>query len=227
MWSTGATALSVMQGWADTELGLLFMSADNKVTFRSRHSPILDTASRVSQATFSDNASPRYVTVDLPRDMALVRNPVTAARRDGITVTVSNTSSIANTYGPRNWAAPTSEDQKDSAVYDRANWLLARYKSLGTRLASMVLRPRTDPSNLWPQVLGRLIGDRVTVKRTPLGLNSQTSLDFIIEGIEHTFGVGPDWTTTFIGAPVDPNVGSYLVLDDNTYGLLDTAELAY
>jgi hypothetical protein len=31
----------------------------------------------------------------------------------------------------------------------------------------------------------------------------------------------------FRGAPVDPNVGDYLILDDTTYGLLDTALLAY
>ncbi len=91
----------------------------------------------------------------------------------------------------------------------------------------MTLLPRTDPTNLWPQALGRLIGDRVTVKRTPLGLNAETSLDFIIDGIEHSFGIGPVWTTTFAGSPVDPNVGSYLILDDAVYGLLDTAEMAY
>ncbi len=228
-WSAGTTALSVMQQWADTELGLFFMSADNKVTFKSRHSPLLDTTSKVSQATFSDNANPRYQFVELPRDSALIRNPVTAGRRNGITVTVQNTSTTSGTgkYGPRNWAAPSSEDSLDSVVYDRANWLLARFKELGTRLASMTLLPRTDPTNLWPQALGRLIGDRVTVKRTPLGLNSEISLDFIIDGIEHNFGIGPVWTTTFAGSPVDPNVGSYLLLDDVTYGLLDTGLNAY
>jgi hypothetical protein len=226
-WTAGSTVLSVMQQWADTELGLFFMSADNKVTFRSRHSPFLDANAMTSQATFSDNVSPRYQFVDLPRDSALIRNPVTAARRNGITVTVSDTTSIANTYGPRNWSAPTSEDALDSAIYDRATWLLSRYKSLGTRLASMTLLPRTDPSTLWPQALGRVIGDRVTVNRTPLGLNSQIALDFIIEGVEHQFGVGPVWTTVFHGSPVDPNVGKYLILDDATYGKLDTADLAY
>ncbi len=65
------------------------------------------------------------------------------------------------------------------------------------------------------------------MKRTPLGLNSEISLDFIIEGVEHSFGIGPDWTTVFHGAPVDPNVGSYLILDDAAHGLLDTALLAY
>jgi hypothetical protein len=112
-------------------------------------------------------------------------------------------------------------------MYDRANWLVARFKELGTRLASMTLLPRTDPTNLWPQVLGRLIGDRITVKRTPLGLNSEISLDFIIEGVEHSFGVGPVWTTVFRGATVDPNVGNYLILDDPVHGLLDQALLAY
>ncbi len=91
----------------------------------------------------------------------------------------------------------------------------------------MTLLPRTDPTNLWPQVLGRVIGERITTKRKPLGLNSEISLDFIIDGIEHSFGIGPVWTTVFAGSPVDPNVGDYLILDDAVAGLLDTALMAY
>ena len=34
-------------------------------------------------------------------------------------------------------------------------------------------------------------------------------------------------TINFRSSPVDPNVGSYLILDDATYGLLDDALLGY
>ncbi len=105
-------------------------------------------------------------------------------------------------------------------------WLLAKYKEQGTRLAAMTISPRRDPSNLWPQVLGLKHGDRITVKRTPLGVGNETSIDVIIEGISHDFGP-KRWKTTFVGSPVDPNVGDYMINDDPVYGLLDTALMAY
>ena len=90
----------------------------------------------------------------------------------------------------------------------------------------MRITPRRDATNLWPQVLGREIGERVTVKRTPLGLNSEIVVDQIIEGIQHQFAP-KQWATTFRGSPVDPGVNDYLILDNATYGLLDTGLLAY
>jgi len=151
---------------------------------------------------------------------------VSAGRHDGVTVTVKDQRLIEEKYGERAWAAPGSEDQKDSTVRDRALWLLARYKEQGTRLAAMRITPRRDPSNLWPQVLGLTIGDRITVMRTPLGVGNETTVDVIIEGIEHAFSTNT-WQTTFIGSPVDPNVGNYLILDDAVEGLLDQQLLAY
>lgn len=226
-WSAGSSALSVMQGWADTEYGLFLIDTEGKVVWRSRHSPYLDSFSTTSQATYGDAhsaATLKYTDVDLPRDEALIRNPVQAGRAGGVTVTAEDATYVEK-YGDRTFAAPTTEDQLDSAVRDRAVWLVERYKELGTRLRSMSFAPRSD-TDLWPQVLGREIGERITVKRTPLGLNSEISSTQIIEGVDHQFSP-KDWTTRFRGSPVDPNVGSYLILDDATYGKLDVAALAY
>lgn len=222
-WSTGATALSVLQAWADTEYGQFFMGKDGMLVWRSRHYPYLDTNSTTSQATFGDGHSSATLQfdldgIDLPQDEALIRNPVQASRAGGVTVTAKDQTYI-DKYGDRTWAAPPTEDQKDSVVRDRAIYFRDRFKELGTRLASITFTPRKDPTNLWPAMLGLEIGDRVTVKRTPLGLNEEINKDFIIEGIHHDFAP-MRWTTTFRGSPVDPNVGSYLILDDPVYGLM-------
>jgi hypothetical protein len=229
-WGAGEAAMSVLQRWADTELGAFFAGKDGKLVWRSRHYALLNSASTTSQATFGDAHSAATLKYDnngvaLVRDETLLRNPVQASRDGGVTVVVSDDAYVEK-YGDRTWSAPTTEDQKDSAVRDRAIYLLARYKELGTRLADLVFTPRRDPSNLWPQALGRELGDRITVKRTPLGLNNEISTEQIIERVEHTFGP-KTWTTRFVGSPVDPNVGTYLILDDATYGLLDTGRLAY
>ncbi len=233
-WSAGSSALSALQGWANTELGGFFMGKDGKLVWRSRHFPYLDSTATVSQATFGDAHSGEALTYRdegfaLPRDETLIRNPVTASRVGGVSVTVSDPAlcnPVDGKYGDRTWDSPTTEDQKDSAVRDRALWLLARYKEQSSRLAKMTLVPRSNASGLWPQVLGRELGERITVKRMPLGLNSEIVSDQIIEAIEHS-GSPMQWETTFTGSPVDPNVGDYLILDDATYGLLDTGVLAY
>ena len=226
-WLAGSTALAAMQAWADTELGAFFIGKSGEITWRSRHYPLVNANAMTSQATFGDKTSGLalgYNAIELPRDEALIRNPVTASRVNGVSVTVKDDPGIEK-YGDRAYAMVATQDQLDSAVRDRALWGLNRWKELGTRLASMTLTPTSDPS-LWPQALGRELGDRITVKRTPLGTGNQVSLDLIIERIEHTF-TPFTWTTKFSGSPVDPNVGKYLILDDPTFGLLDTALMAY
>lgn len=229
-WSAGDTALDVLQGWADTEFGQFFMGKDGKLVWRSRHFPYLDSTSTSAQATFGDAHSAATLkfdndALDLVRDETLIRNPVQASREDGVTLTVRDAVYVEK-YGDRTWAAPASQEDKDSAVKDRATWLLARYKELGSRLERMSITPRRDASNLWPQVLGREIGERVTIKRTPLGLNSEIVVDQIIERVEHEF-TPRSWVTTFAGSPTDPSVGDFLILDDSTYGKLNTGVLAY
>lgn len=227
-WSEGSTALSAMQGWADTETGQFVMGTNGEIVWKSRHAPLLDANAVTSQATFSDTHSGglKCDVIDLRRDATLIRNPVIASRRNGVSVKVSDEALIDDKYGDRTWAAPNTEDQKDSAVRDRAMWLLARYKEQGTRLAGLTITPTQDSANLFPVALGLPIGDRVTVNRTPLGMGAAIDVDQILEGVDHAF-TPFTWTTSFVGSPVDPNVGNYLILDDPVYGLLDQQLLAY
>jgi hypothetical protein len=165
-----------------------------------------------------------YQDIDLTRDEVLLRNPVSASRAGGVSVTVKD-EELVEKYGDRTYAMTATQDRDDATVRDRAMWGLARWKELGSRLVSMTITPTSEPL-LWPQVLGRGLGDRITVERTPLGQGAQIATDQIIERIEHTF-TRNTWVTKFSGSPVDPNVGRYLILDDATYGLLDSGLLAY
>lgn len=231
-WSAGASALGVMYGWADTELGAFFVGPSGKIVWRNRHYPYLATRAVVSQTVFGDansTAALKYVadTFEMARDESLIRNPVQAGRTNGVTVRVQDDALISK-YGNRSWSAPQSEDQGDAVIRDRATWILTRYKEVGTRLASMSIRPRRDPGRLWAEVLGLELGDRITVKRTPLGLNAEISTDQIIESVAHRYDASSrDWVTTYSASPVDTTVNTYLVLDNATTGLLDSFRLAY
>ena len=229
-WSAGSSALSVLQDWAATEYGMFFADPSGRLTWYSRHRPYVTAAAMTSQATFGDTHSGetlKYVAdgFEMGRDETRIRNPVTASRAGGVSVTVRDTE-YEEKYGTRTWASPTTQDQLDSAVRDRATWLVRRYKEIGTRVSAFQLSPRTDASDLWPQALGRAIGDRITIERTPLGTGNQISVAQIIEGVRHRFSPR-SWTTSFHCSPVDPDVGNYLILDDATYGLLDTHRTAY
>ncbi len=226
-WSAGSSALSVMQAWADTELSQFFVDRDGNIVWRSRHYPYLNSRAVTSQASFVDGHTNGTLAdnILMTRDEALIRNPVQATRAKGVSVAASDTTFVAK-YGDRTWSAPGSQDQQDAVVRDRAIWLLGRYKELGTRLASLELFPRRNPATLWPLALGLDIGDRITVKRQPLGLNNVINVDQIIESVEHQ-GSPMSWTTKFTGSPVDPGVNTFLILDDATYGKLDTGVLAY
>jgi len=227
-WSAGTSVLSVLQSLADTEYGLFFVDPAGRLVWHSRHYRYQNPRARYPLAVFGDSTSAetlRYVDdgFAVVRDETLIRNPVTASRNGGVSVTVKDQTLIDTKYGARTWASPTTQDSLDAVVRDRATWLLSRYKDQGTRIASVTLKPRRIPA-LWLQVLTLGIGDRITIKRTPAAMGTQIALDQWIEAVTHRITPG-DWTTTYVGSPVE--TPTYCVLDDPARGILDVNTLGY
>lgn len=224
----GETVGEYVQKMAETEAGQTYVDPDGKLVHRNRQNLWLEARSQTSQATFGDvhsTSTNKYLAdgFELVRDETRIRNPVIASRSGGITVTKTDRTYIEK-YGERSWNAPTTYDSTDNVIGDRAAYFLSRYKELGTRVASMRIAPMRDPANLWPQVLGRRIADRITVKRTPLGTGNEISVEQIIEGVAHTFAPR-SWITTYRASPAETTV--YFILDDATYGELNDDKLAY
>lgn len=219
------TVKELVHRMADTEVGQTYIGPDGKLVHRNRHNLWLESRSQTSQATFGDGhgaATLLYQDVSLPRDEVQLRNPVAVARSGGVTVTATD-STLFDKYGERAWSAPITYDSADNVMTDRAAYFLSRYKDLGTRLEQMVLQPRRV-STLWPQVLGRAIGDRITVTRKPLDSGNETITEQIIEAVGHRFSPRA-WVTTFRGSPAETD--AFFILDDTTYGVLDYDALAY
>jgi len=212
------SALDAIYEAADTELAETYidMYQGGILNHRSRTATWSETRSAISQATFGDTASGatiRYLDIDPVRDETLIRNPVVASRNGGATVTVLDQTLIDNAYGDRGWVAPTSYDSSDAVLRDRASVLLQRYEEPATRVRALIFDPTMDPSVLWPQVLGRRIGDRVTVQRKPLGIGSTVSLSQVIQGVSHEF-TAMSWRTRFSMAPWDDT--TYEIYDDGS-----------
>lgn len=220
--------LQALQGVEMSEQGQLFASGDGKVIFRDRHWRFETPAAITSQATFGDSGSElRYSDLVTDGGEQFLVNHVRASRDGGVTTDVSDATSIAKFY-ERLDDVSGLQNQSDLEIRDLANWRLGTRKNPVPRVVSLEVKPRSNPASLFPQVLGRDIGERLTVKRRPQGVGSALSYSVLIEGIEHTVTAQGDWQTRWYLSSSDSQAGMQpLILDDATFGILDTNVLAF
>jgi hypothetical protein len=204
----------------EVEQGLLFITKDGKVKFRARHNGF----NLASQATFGDGTGElRYGNIAFDYSKQMIYNVIRRQNQDGLLMEASDSTSIA-TYGRRVDERTGLIGDSDLASLDLANYSLSRSKDPVQRVTEIELVPERDPAGLYPQVLGREIGEQVTIKRRPQAVGSAISFDARIEGIAHT--VTPDnWQTTFRLSPAD--AGAYLQLNLTSGPGLDSLRLAY
>lgn len=217
-------ALPLLQAIEVSEQGYLFIDPAGKVVFQNRHQRLTATASVTSQATFGDTGSSLpYMDITMPYEDHTIVNRVKGQRAGGSVIEVSDVASRAQ-YLERAVFFDNLGQSTDLEVTDLVNWRLAHYKDALLRIDELTVNPRTSPATLYPQILGRTFGDRVTVRRTPQGIGSSISKDVHIEGVEHS--ITPDnWVTKFYLSPADTQ--TYLILDDATFGQLDNNRLAF
>jgi hypothetical protein len=225
-------ALAELQLVADTEIGELFVDGGGRVVFRHRNAILTDTRSNTSQGTFGDATGELpYKDLQIATDDATFFNEVRVTRASTgegdtpVEQTVDDTASqvrfYRRTFTPP--APPIVRTDTDAQAY--AQWLLGVSSEPELRFTQMVLEPAVQPAELWPQALGRQIGDRITVKRRPPGGGDPIVMDCFIRGIVHEFG-REEWLTTFTLQSAQ-RYGGFLVLDHETLGRLDENALAY
>lgn len=190
------SALDGLLGAAVSELGEVFVQGDGTLRFRDQTAA---TGVTSSVATFGDAGSElKYSAAEpVPWDRSKIRNSITLTyNHQGDTVTASDGASIV-TYG-------LHDDTFDASILNASDaqtivdFLVPLFKDPVETFASITVNPKRDPTNLWPQVFGRELGDRITVKLTPPGGGSRISHDCFIRGIAHDVGNSPgSWVTTF------------------------------
>lgn len=207
---------------ADTEPGDLYVTGDGKVAFRNRWAPFNTVRSRTSKATFGDGADELpFANVVLGYDDVQIRNQVDITRVGGSVQSAGDATSQAR-YGIRNYNRTDLIMQDDATALSYATFVLYVLKEPTVRIESIEIRPHADPDMLFPQVLGRELGDRVTVAFTPPGEGDRISQDVFIRGIEHR--VTPDdWVTVFTFQDATRFSESVMVFDlgefdTNTFG---------
>lgn len=204
-----------------TEQGRLWVSKDGKVTFDDRNT--IATAGKYTtvQGTFGDVHSGealRYSEADLDYSTDIIRNRITATRSSGGTYTAEDATSQAD-FGEREESVSDLLHLAENGAEGWATARLAKLKDPLWRARAVEFRPVDDDegSGLWAQLLGRDLGDLVTIKRTPLGQGTEINRDMLIEHITETIRPGGDHTVTWACSALDVDPG-YWVWGTSTWG---------
>ena len=214
--------LSVLQNIERSENGLLFMSKDGKITFKSRHTTFPSTPA----ATFSDDGSDvPYIRVDYINDDNEIHNIVSLQRISGSTQTVQDTASQGK-YLIRTLSRTGLYNNSDSEVLDAANFLLGKFKDALIRFDNLLVDLTEATTGNQNTVLDREVGDVVKVELTPPGSGSpaQITSNEIIDSI--SYNITPNiFTCSYKLSNAD--VQAFMRLDNALFGKLDTDKLGY
>lgn len=219
------SVLAELQLVSDTELGEVYMDGAGRVRFRHRHAIIQDTRSATSQATFgTQGAELLFTDVTINNDDSQLVNRARITRVGGAEQQADNAASQA-AYLVHSDPRTGLLMQTDSDALSYAGWLVYYGKDPEQRVDQLVINPNLDPDNLYPQVLGRELGDRITIVLRPPGGGSAVTQDVFIRGIQHELIPGAQWLTTWSLQAASKY--SFLILDNAVLGKLDSNALSF
>jgi len=231
---TSDSAWNLLKLTADSEIGELYVNGAGAVVFRGRQQILTDTRSNTPQLVLGDSigtaetagTEQAFFQAPRARDDTTLANDIHAMRAGGSLQEVQDAASQAKYLFPRTFERTDLILQDDPTVINWAQWVLYIAKDGEDRFDTIILKPLRDPVNLWSQVLGREIGDRIQIWRRPPGV-AAFSKDLFIRGIEHSFDVASgDWTTIWTMQDAD-KYGGFLTLDNPTLGRLNFNALAF
>lgn len=211
---------------ADTEIGEVYFDAAGRIVFRDRHAVLSEPRSTDPQAVFGcEPGELSYDSVTVVNDDAQVRNIIRISRVGGTVQEVQDAASIAE-YQRKTWGRSDLIMQTNGEAADYAAYVLSFSKRAALRFDQLRVTPTTDPDRLWPQVLGRELGDRITVKFDPPGGGAIIQRDCFIRGVRHDIAAPGRWVTVWALQDADVHL-SFMVLDHAALGVLDSNSLAY
>lgn len=192
-------ALEHLQKVAETEFGLLFMSADGKVRFVDRAAVL----ARVPHpATFGDAAGEvGYSTITFDDGDQVIRNRATISRIDGIARSDEDAASVTE-FGRFDYFLDGLLHDTDQYSQDYAELIVAEYKDPRRRVTSLGFAARAagEEADL-AHILGVRLGDSVEVRNRPPGAGDVFDQTCVVEGIRHTGTPGGERETTWMLSP--------------------------
>lgn len=224
--TAGQSALDHLLAVEETEQGRFFIDGDGVATFYGRNHE----TSLTSQADFDAGEAEN---LEFDYDDSNLVNDCTVTRVGGTPQRAQDATSIA-AYWRQSEVIDGVLYSSDTEAAGMAAWRVANYSQPVLRPGQLRFQPLINLPSLYPRVLARELGDRVTVTKTPLA-GSDIVVDAVIEGIEHQFNGGMHWVTSWNLSPIiagqfGPGGGgvlTYLRLNDPTLGRLDNNRLGF
>lgn len=210
---------------SDTELGEIYVDGAGKLVFRNRTATLTESRSTTSQATFGDGGGSELPYHDLTPvyDDTQIRNLVRATRVGGAQQVAQDATS-QDAYLVHTFDRDDLLMQTDAEALSWAQIVLWQNKDPEYRFETIEIRPLTAPASLFPEVLGRKLGDRITVRRRPPGGGDPIEQDAFIRGIQHEVTPG-SWITRW--ALQSAAKQAFFVLNNVSLGRLDRNALAF
>lgn len=179
---------------AESEGGLVFFDGAGLLTFHSR-------AHRMNQpvgVTLDASADQVNDDLEFEESDAVLLNDVSVDRpRGGPVRTVDEASvELYGEYAETVSSILVSDDETQAL----GQWLVFRRAMPTPRAGRVSVDPFTDPT-LYPAALGTELGTRLRLTNLP-ATAPESTVDLVIEGIEHTFSVD-GWVTTWDTSPAD------------------------
>ena len=169
----GDSALNLMQITSDSELGLLYAGPAGQIVFRDRKALVTQAQSVNAQGVFGD--LPGAVTGELPYagvgradDDTNLANDIQATNIGGTLQEATDAASISKYLFPRTYSRSDLILLTDADALAWAQWVLFISRTGENRFDTLTIDPIAQPDDLWPQVLGRDMGDRIQVTKRPL-----------------------------------------------------------
>lgn len=219
-------ALEEMQLTADTEVGELYMNGSGTVVFRNRSAITDDDRSNTSNAIFGDeDGELRYHSLAFSNDDTQLVNRVIITRSGSSSPQQADDEASQSEFLIRAFERSDLIMTDDTAALNYAQYILSLSAQPELRFTDLEIHPQHDEEGLFPQVLNRLIGDRITIRRRPPGGGDMIERDCFIRGIEHEIVPG-QWITRWTLQSTAAG-GSFFVIGHSTMGRLDNNPLGF
>jgi hypothetical protein len=198
------------------EFGRLFMSRSGVLTFQDR----IGTTLSAPVADFHDDGTNfKYDGVGISFEADAVVNRAVVTGLDGDSHTATDPASIA-TYFIQTASITNSLLHDSTEIQEAAEYLLnpepePRYTSVATKFLMLTTAQKDTLATVD-------IGDTITIEKTfPSGAGtSQLAQELTVEGVEHYLDFSTGHRVLYSTAPT--TVVYELILDDATYGTIDT-----
>lgn len=212
--SWGSNVLNYCQLVSRSDLGWLFASRSNVLTFRGRRS----NPNQAASAVFSDTGSNiPYVSIELQRGREFLYTRV-ACDSPTLTVQTASNATAMTRYGVRTLPISGLLQDSEAQLLAMAEYLLAAYSGQRSRITevTVILEALTDAQ---VAVIAALdITDVVQVTFTPNGTGLPIDTYAVVEGVAIEAMPAQTQVTIRLG---DVFERSAFVLDDAVFGVLD------